>query len=41
MDFKQAKQAVDKWYREELETRLKHIQMHRIINKRKEQQINE
>lgn len=41
MDFKQAKQAVDKWYREELEIRLKHVQMHRIIQQRKGQQINE
>lgn len=40
MDFKQAKQVVDKWYREELEIRLKHVQMHRIISKRKGQQIN-
>ncbi len=40
MDFKQVKQVVDKWYREELEIRLKHVQMHRIIKQRKEQQIN-
>ncbi|WP_261384088.1 hypothetical protein [Latilactobacillus curvatus] len=41
MTFEQAKAAADKWYREELEIILKHIQMHRIIKQRKEQQINE
>ena len=35
MDFKQARAAADKWYREQAEAKLKHIQMHRIIDQRK------
>lgn len=35
MDFKKAKAAADKWYRDQAEVKLKHIQMHRIIDQRK------
>lgn len=37
MTFEQAKAAADKWYRDQAEVKLKHIQMHRIINQRKGQ----
>lgn len=36
MDFEQARAAADKWYHEQAEAKPKHIQMHKIIDQRKE-----